>query len=87
MEITVEIPDEFAALAAARGLGAKSYVESLIAEQVASLQAAGQAVNLSEGLSLQEFESSLDALAQYSDKIPTFPISAFARESFYEGHD
>jgi len=83
MQITVEIPDEFAAQVQARGLAPKSYVEKLIAERATTLQASGPA----RELSLEEFNASLDALNRYSDKIPSFPIEAFSRESFYEDHD
>jgi hypothetical protein len=83
MQITVEIPDEFAAQVQARGLAPKIYVERLIAEQATTLQTSSPAPELS----LDEFNASLDALTRYSDKIPSFPIEAFTRQSFYEDHD
>jgi hypothetical protein len=83
MQITVTIPDEFAAQVKARGLTLESYVEKWIAEQTAALQASDPV----PALSLEEFNASLDALTRYSDKIPSLPMDVFSRESFYENHD
>jgi len=87
MQITVEIPDNFAAQVLARGLAPESYVEGLIAEQAATLGAFGSTPELGSELSLEEFNASLDALARYSNKIPSLPIEAFTRENFYEDRD
>lgn len=86
MQITVNVSDEFAAQVQALGLSPETYVERLIAERTASLHASdtGRQVN---AVSLQELNTSLDALARYSDKIPSLPIESFSRESFYEDHD
>jgi hypothetical protein len=81
MQVTVNIPDELAAQVQSRGLTPQSYVERLLAEQVSPKAAA------SPKLSLEEFEASLDELAQYSDKIPLLPDEALSRESFYQDHD
>jgi hypothetical protein len=81
MQVTVNIPDELAAQVQSRGLTPQSYVEHLLAEQVSQKMAA------SPQLSLEEFDASLDELAQYSDKIPFLPDSALSRESFYQDHD
>ena len=78
MQITVNIPDEVAAQAQARGLSPESYVEALIAEN-APTEAAS--------VSPAELASYLDAMARHSDKIPDLPIEAFSRESFYEGRE
>ena len=83
MQITITIPDEFAAQVQARGLTPEGYVEKLIAEQTASLQGSGVVRELSR----EDFNASLDALTRYSEKIPSLPIEAFSRESFYEDHD
>ena len=37
--------------------------------------------------SIEEFEKSLDRLAQFSDEIPALPDEAFTRESIYRDHD
>lgn len=84
MQITIDIPDEFIAMAMARGLAPKSYIEGLIAAQAAIQEESSPASTSSSKLSREEFNASLDALARYSDKIPAFPIEAFSRESFYE---
>ena len=82
MQVTVNIPDELAAQIRSRGLTPQSYVEGLIAEQIAT--ARGSAM---DKLSLEEFEASLDELPRYSDKIPVLPAEAFSRESLYQDHD
>ena len=87
MQITVEIPDKLAASVQARGLAPKSYVEGLIARQAAMLEASSPSPDSSPELSLEEFDASLDALARYSDKIPSLPLDAFTRESFYPDRD
>ena len=91
MQITVEIPDEFAAQVQARGLAPKSYVEELIAGQAAKFDAPaqepGSSPKLSPEFSLEEFNASLDALTRISNKIPAHPIEAFTRESFYQDRD
>jgi len=83
MQITVTIPDEFAAQVQARGLTPEDYVEQLIAEQTGSMPASEAARELSS----EEFNASLDALTRYSEKIPSLPIEAFSRASFYQDHD
>ena len=81
MQVTVTIPDQLAAQVQSRGLTPQSYIEHLLAEQVS------QKADSSPKLSLEEFDASLDELAQYSDKIPFLPDEALSRESFYQDHD
>ena len=83
MQITVTIPDELADQAQSRGLTPERYVERLIAEQTPVLREAPHHRDLSS----EEFNSSLDALARYSNKIPSLPIEALSRESFCQDHD
>jgi hypothetical protein len=83
MQIMVEIPDELAAQVQARGLAPKSYVEGLIADQAALLNASGLSQGATSDLNMDDFNASLDALTRYSNKIPSLPIEAFTRESFY----
>jgi hypothetical protein len=83
MQITVTIPDAFALQAQARGLTPESYVEKWIAEQTSSLQTSSPVTELS----MEEFNTALDALTRYSDKIPALPIGSFSRESFSVDHD
>lgn len=83
MQITVTIPDELAAEVQAQGLTPESYVEKLVAERSATPRGYGAGGRLTR----EEFEASLDRLAQFSDKIPLLPIEAFSRESMYEDHD
>jgi hypothetical protein len=38
-------------------------------------------------LSHEEFQASLDRMAQFSDKIPPMPGETFSREMIYQDHD
>ena len=38
-------------------------------------------------LSHEEFQASLDRMAQFSDKIPSMPGQTFSREMIYQDHD
>jgi hypothetical protein len=55
------------------------YLQSVI-EDLARSDAARPA-------SLQEVESTLDALAEMGKDLPHLPSSAFSRESIYQDHD
>lgn len=82
MQITVEIPDEFAAQVKSRGLSPESYVRSLIEDAIRSTPVAyGSA---SQKMDIETF---LQAMAAHSEKIPVLPDEAFTRESFYQDHD
>lgn len=50
-------------------------------------QATKPAESLVTDSSIEEFEKSLDRIAQFSDKIPALPDEAFSRESIYRDHD
>jgi len=82
MQITVTIPDEFAAQVKARGLSPESYVESLIDD--AARVATAVLPPAKPKMDMEEF---FQAMAAYSDKIPQLPDEAFTRESFYQDHD
>jgi hypothetical protein len=82
MRITMEIPDELAAQAEARGLTTESYVRGLI-------DRASRTIPLplpphEPKMNIEEF---FKAMAAHSDKIPQLPDEAFTRESFYQDHD
>jgi len=82
MQITVDIPDEAAAQAQARGLTPEIYVRQLVEDAVrtapAPLPPAKPSMNM---------EKFFDTLSAYSDRIPELPDEAFTRESFYRDHD
>jgi hypothetical protein len=84
MQVTVNIPDELAAKAIADGSTPESYVEKLIAANTVSRETG---IIRPRKQTREEFNASLDRLAQFSDKIPNLPIEAFSRASFYEDHD
>jgi hypothetical protein len=81
MEIKLNVPDELAAQAQARGLQPEAYAEEILARQVGTRPAvAGQA------RTLEEFRAWLDSVAQFSDKIPQLP-ETISREWIYQDHD
>jgi hypothetical protein len=81
VEINPEVQAELAIQAAARGLDVPTY-SAVILEQAA------QPAHLEpKNRSLDEFEKSLDRIAQFSHKIPVLPDHAFSRESLYQDHD
>jgi len=51
------------------------------------LEAAAHRPHTEKSASLEEFEKTLDRIAQFSDEIPALPDEAFSRESLYQDHD
>ncbi len=81
MEIRVNVPDELAAQAQARGLQPEAYAEEILARQV-ELRSAGTR----QARTPEEIRAWLDSLAQFSDKIPPLPEN-ISREWIYQDHD
>jgi hypothetical protein len=82
MQVTLDIPDEVAAQARARGVPVEAYVQSLVKQ--AALQASEMARRKMTG---EEIQAWLDELTQFSDKIPPMPGETFSREMIYQEHD
>jgi hypothetical protein len=82
MQITVDIPDEFAAQVKARGLTPESYVRNLVDDAVRTAPTA-----LPPAKPKMDMETFLREMAANSEKIPQLPDEAFTRESFYQDHD
>ena len=82
MQITVTIPDEFAAQVKARGLTPENYVENLIDDAVRTASRP-----LPPAKPRMDMATFLREMASFSDKIPQLPDEAFTRESFYQDHD
>ena len=81
MTIPIQIPDELARQAARRVLDIAQYIDQI-------LQAAAKPVlPRSPRLTQAELDAVLDGLAEFSDKIPILPDSAFTREAIYSDHD
>jgi hypothetical protein len=82
MQVTVDIPDELAAQAQARGMTPELYVRSLIdaAAHTGPLPLPPHRPSI-------DTETFLREIAKYSEKIPQLPDEAFTRESFYQDHD
>lgn len=86
MTITLDIPENvarrLASEAQAQGLPIDAYIAKLIAHAVPPLPLPEY-----RSVSRQEFSAALDAMAQYSDKIPAMPGQTFSREMIYQDHD
>jgi len=80
MVVTVNIPDELAAAAKARGLSVEAYVQEILAQQLAR-RAEKRPLRTQK-----EIRTWLDSLAQFSDKIPPLP-ETISREWLYQDHD
>jgi hypothetical protein len=81
MEIRINIPDELAAQAQARGMRPEAYAEEILARQAKAGSAEARPPRTSE-----EIRAWLDSLAQFSSKIPPLPRN-ISREWIYEDHD
>jgi post-segregation antitoxin (ccd killing protein) len=77
MVVTVNIPDELAAAAKARGLSLEAYVQEILAEQLARTSPSRRP------RTPQEIRAWLDSLAQFSEKIPPLP-EHISREWLYQ---
>jgi post-segregation antitoxin (ccd killing protein) len=82
MVVTVNIADELAAQAKARGLSLEAYVQEILAQQLAAHPAA----ETRQPRTPEEIRAWLDSLAQFSDKIPPLP-ETISREWIYQDHD
>ena len=80
MVIKVNIPQELADQARARGVTIEAYVEELLSQQVANGK------NNRRPQTAEEIRAWLDSLAQFSDKIPALP-EKISREWIYQDHD
>lgn len=84
MTISLKLPPDIEARleaqARARGLDLEVYVKSLLKKQAAT-------ESPEQALSLEQFESELDALAVHSEKIPLLPLEALTREAIYQDHE
>jgi post-segregation antitoxin (ccd killing protein) len=81
MQITVNIPEELAGQARARGVAVEAYVEEILAQQSAQQSTAAH-----QPRTPQEIRDWLDSLAQFSDIIPPLP-ETISREWIYQDHD
>ena len=80
IDIKPEIEAELARQAEVRGMDVPAYATTL-------LEAAAHPPRAQKSRSLEEFEKTLDRIAQFSHKIPVLPNEAFSRESLYQDHD
>jgi hypothetical protein len=78
MQVTVTIPDEFAAQALARGVSVQAYVQTLIEE------AGRKSPLLRQSRSPEQIDAFFNAMAEGSQRLPSLPTESFTRESFYQ---
>ena len=83
MQVTVEIPDEVAAQAEARGVPVEVYVQHLVKQAVPQTLERDRQRRWTP----EETRAWLDELAQFSDEIPPMPGETFSREMIYQDHD
>ena len=81
INIKPEVEAELARQAEIRGMDVPEYAATLLE------QAAKPTQPLVTDHNIEEFEKSLDRIAQFSDKIPALPDKAFSRESIYRDRD
>ena len=83
MAITINIrPEAEAELtrqATAHGVQPEDYAATLLEEAVH--------MGAAKKLTIDQFDRTLQELAQFSDKIPLLPDEAFGREGLYQDHD
>ncbi|HEX6493887.1 MAG TPA: hypothetical protein VF018_00295 [Acidobacteriaceae bacterium] len=82
MQITLDIPDQVAAKAAALGISVESYVRELVLRE----SEPGLKLHASPRTP-EEIRAWLQEMAQFSDQIPELPDEALSRESIYQDHD
>ena len=81
VEITVNVPDEIAAQAKARGLNVETYIEEILAQQVTRRPS-----GVRRPQTASEIRAWLDSLAQFSEKVPALP-ETISREWIYQEHN
>ena len=82
MQVTVNIPDELAARAEARGVPVESYVRGILEEEaMVASDAAPKAP--SRKRTREELEAFFEEFAQFSDQIPHLSGTTFDREMIY----
>ncbi len=77
----MNVPDELATQAQARGVPVEAYVEELLAQRVTVAPAGGKQPRTPE-----QIRAWLDSLAQFADKIPPLP-DTISREWIYQDRD
>jgi len=80
MVVTINVPDELAAAAKARGLSLEAYIQEILTQQLA------RPVETRKPQTPEEIRAWLDSLAQFSNSIPPLP-EAISREWIYQDHD
>ena len=81
MEIKVNVPDELAEQARARGLQPEAYIEEILAREVAT-----QSPVIRQARTPEELRAWLESLAQFSDKVPPLP-ETISRDWTYQDHN
>lgn len=78
VELNAETEARLIAEARAKGLPLEKVAEQLLNEALNGLPL------FRRRMSIEEFHSMLDAMAEGSERLPDVPTASFSRESFYE---
>jgi len=78
IELSPEMEARLVADARAEGIPLEKVAERLLQEAMASRPVAPG------NLTVEDFHTMLDALAEASEELPNLPTESFTRESFYE---
>lgn len=81
MVIQIKVPEELLAQARARGVPLEAYIQEILAKQAATSDSGTKPLQTPE-----QIHAWLDALAQFSDRIPPLP-GTISREWIYQDHD
>lgn len=79
VNVRIKIPDQVAARAKARGISVEAYIQEILEQQVTD-------ISQSRLRTPDEIRAWLDALAQFSDKIPPLP-DVISHDWLYQDHD
>jgi hypothetical protein len=98
MEIRVNVPEELVTQARTRGVPVKDFIEEVLAKQVIYVvmtkrtenpvveKVTADSTTGKQARTPEQIRAWLDALAQFSDKIPPLPES-ISREWIYQDHE
>jgi hypothetical protein len=91
MQVTLDIPDEVAAQAEARGVPVESYIRGIL-EQAAAIPSPAPTQSDPPGpprrkRTREELHAFFEEFAQFSDQIPDLAGMTFDREMVYPDHD
>lgn len=79
LNLRINVPEELASRAKARGISVEAYIQEILERQVAAPPGW-------RGRTVEDINAWLESLAQFSDKIPPLP-EVISREWLYQDHN